>query len=39
MKKQSRDTMRALEQSLRILLALQEHPEYAVEYIIKEETK
>jgi len=38
-KKQSRDTMRALEQSLRILLALQEHPEYAVEYIIKDETK
>ena len=35
-KKQSRDTTRALEQSLRILLALQEHPEYAVEYIIKE---
>lgn len=35
--KQSRDTMQALEQSLRILSELREHPEYAVEYKIKEE--
>ena len=36
-KKQSRDTMRALEQSLGILSELRDHPEYAVEYKIKEE--
>ena len=36
-KKQSRDTMRALDQSLRILAAFREHPEHAVEYKIKEE--
>jgi len=36
-KKQSRDTMRALEQSLRILAEYGEHPEHAVEYKIKEE--
>ena len=36
-KKQSRDTMRALEQSLRILADFRERPEYAVEYKIKEE--
>lgn len=36
-KKQSRDTMRALEQSLRILSELRNHPEFAVEYKIKEE--
>ncbi len=36
-KKQSRDTMRALEQSLRILAEYREHPEHAVEYKIKEE--
>lgn len=36
-KKQSRDTMRALEQSLGILSELRNHPEYAVEYKIKEE--
>ena len=36
-KKQSRDTMQALEQSLRILSELRKHPEYAVEYIIQEE--
>jgi len=36
-KKQTRDTMRALEQSLRILADFLEHPEYAVEYRIKEE--
>jgi len=37
MKKQSRDTMRALEQSLRILAEYRDHPEHAVEYKIKEE--
>ena len=36
-KHQKRDTMQALEQSLRILDALREHPERAVEYKIKEE--
>ena len=36
-KKQSRDTMRALEQSLGTLSELRDHPEYAVEYKIKEE--
>ena len=36
-KRQSRDTMRALDQSLRILAAFREHPEHAVEYKIKEE--
>ena len=36
-KKQSRDTMRALEQSLRILAEFRANPEFAVEYTIKEE--
>ena len=36
-KRQSRDTIRALDQSLRILAAFREHPEHAVEYKIKEE--
>ena len=36
-KRRSRDTMQALEQSLRILAELREYPEYAVEYKIKEE--
>lgn len=36
-KKQPRDTMQALDQSLRILADFREHPEYAVEYKIKEE--
>ena len=36
-KRQSRDTMRALEQSMRILAEFREHPEHAVEYKIKEE--
>ena len=36
-KRRSRDTMQALEQSLRILSELRRHPEYAVEYKIKEE--
>ena len=38
-KRQSRDTMRALEQSMRILAAFREHPEHAVEYKIKEESQ
>lgn len=36
-KRQSRDTMRALEQSLRILAEFRDLPEHAVEYKIKEE--
>ena len=36
-KRQKRDTMQALEQSLRILDALREHPERAVEYKVREE--
>ena len=36
-KRQKRDTMQALEQSIRILDALREHPERAVGYKIKEE--
>ena len=36
-KRQSRDTIRALDQSLRILAAFREHPQHAVEYKIKEE--
>ena len=38
-KRQSRDTMRALEHSLKLLSLLRDHPEHAVEYVIKEETK
>lgn len=38
-KRQKRDTMQALEQALRILDALREHPERAVEYKIKEEER
>ena len=38
-KRQSRDTMRALEQSMRILAEFREHPEHAIEYKIKEEPK
>lgn len=38
-KRQKRDTMRALEQSLRILADIREHPEYAVEFTVKEEHK
>lgn len=38
-KRQKRDTMQALEQSLRILAELREHPEYAVEFIVKEEAR
>ena len=36
-KRKQRDTIQALEQSLRILAELQNHPEYAVEFIVKEE--
>mgnify|MGYP002276724021 FL=1 len=38
-KRQKRDTMQALEQAIRILDALREHPELAVEYKIKEEER
>ena len=36
-KRQPRDTMQALERSLKLLSLLREHPEYAVEYKIREE--
>lgn len=36
-KRQPRDTVQALEQSLRILAEIREHPEYAVEFRVKEE--
>lgn len=36
-KRQKRDTMQALEQSLSILDALREHPERTVEYKVREE--
>jgi len=36
-KRQSRDTMQALEQALGVLAQLRDHPELAVEYIVKEE--
>ena len=36
-KRQSRDTMQALERSLKLLSLLRDHPEHAVEYKIKEE--
>lgn len=39
MKRQSRDTMRALERSLKLLSSLRVHPEYAVEYTVKEENR
>lgn len=38
-KRQSRDTMQALERSLRLLSLLREHPEHAVEYKVEEENK
>ncbi len=38
-KRQPRDTMQALERSLKLLSLLREHPEHAVEYTIKEENK
>lgn len=36
-KRQSRDTMQALEQALNILVRLRERPELASEYVVKEE--
>lgn len=39
MKRQSRDTMRALERSLKLLSSLRIHLEYAVEYTVKEENR
>ena len=36
-KRQKRDTEKALEHSLRLLASLWDHPEYAVEYTVKEE--
>ena len=38
-KRQKRDTEKALEHSLRLLASLWDHPEYAVEYIVKEEKR
>lgn len=38
-KRQPRDTMQALERSLKLLSLLREHPEYAVEYKVKEEPR
>lgn len=38
-KRQSRDTMRALEHSLKLLSLLRDHPERTVEYKVKEEIK
>lgn len=37
MKRQKRDTEKALEHSLRLLASLWNHPEYTVEYKVKEE--
>ena len=38
-KRQKRDTMQALEEAMRILDALKDHPERAVEYKVKEEER
>ncbi len=38
-KRRQRDTMQALEHSLRLLAQLRDHPDWAVEYIVKEESK
>ena len=38
-KRQPRDTMQALERSLKLLAELRNHPEYAVEYKVKEKNK
>ncbi len=38
-KRQKRDMMQALEHSLRLLAQLRDHPDWAVEYIVKEESK
>ena len=37
-KRQSRDTMQALDQALSILARIRERPELEAEYIVKEET-
>lgn len=38
-KRQKRDMMQALEHSLRLLAQLREHPDWAVEYKVKEESQ
>ena len=38
-KRQKRDMMQALEHSLRLLAQLRDHPDWAVEYTVKEESK
>ena len=38
-KRQKRDMMQALEHSLRLLAQLREHPDWAVEYSVKEEKR
>lgn len=38
-KRRQRDTEKALEHSLRLLAEFRDHPEYAVEYKIREESK
>ena len=38
-KRRQRDTEKALEHSLRLLAQLRDHPDWAVEYTIKEEPK
>ena len=38
-KRQKRDMMQALEHSLRLLAQLREHPDWAVEYTVKEESQ
>lgn len=38
-KRQKRDMMQALEHSLRLLAQLREHPDWAVEYTVKEEKR
>ena len=38
-KRQKRDTEKALEHSLRLLASLWDHPECAVEYTVKEEKR
>ena len=36
-KRQSRDTMQALEQAMSVMVQVRDHPELAAEYIVKEE--
>lgn len=38
-KRQKRDTMRALEQSVRMLADIREHPDYAVKFMVLEGSK